>query len=357
MIDQRSSQLVRTMVAAVGLSTILGGIGSGLGCSSSESGGPEGVAPGVPEHTCIQADGDLYCWGGSRYISLSGQHSSADVSPPVRVELGMESRVLAQGDHMNCAASEDTVMCWGDVTTMDAGPYGDRGASATRTFAEESTQFLAVGTTHVCGSDGSTRVWCAGWQVQDEELTLPSPVVALAAVYDATCALLESGELYCWGHSTPTDYQLGNVTPAAPTRVPGVESAVAFGLGRSLLCVLQADETVSCTRGCWSPSGTETGLTPIAGVSDVQELAVGAEHACARTTDGVVCWGTNWDAEASGCTAPVDVPDAADGLVVRGHHTCVRNANSVTCWGSNWHQQLGGPTSSPDLGTVSFDLP
>src|SRR5690606_19811921 len=133
------------------------------------------------------------------------------------------SPVLAQGDYMSCAAADDAVVCWGDVSTMEEGTHGDRGASGTRTFDEAGTQFLAVGTSHVCGSDGSTRVWCAGFQIQRGEASLPSSVVALAAVHDATCALLASGELYCWGHSGPTDHQLGGVTPVDPTPIPGIE--------------------------------------------------------------------------------------------------------------------------------------
>ena len=233
----------------------------------------------------------------------------------------------------------------------------DRGASGTRTFEEPGTELLAVGHTHVCGSDRSTRVWCAGFGVDREELTLPSAVDALVAVGGATCALLDTGELHCWGFHPVLTGRLFGAESTVPTQVPGVDAAVAVGLGRSFLCLLHSDGSVSRTTGCWSPPGHGSGFTTVSGVSGAQQLAVGADHACVQTADDVVCWGANWQAEPAECAGPASVRVAADALEVRGSHTCAREGQRMECWGRNWHQQLGGPSERPDLGRVSFTLP
>jgi alpha-tubulin suppressor-like RCC1 family protein len=88
-------------------------------------------------------------------------------------------------------------------------------------------------------------------------------------------------------------------------------------------------------------------------LADVEEVAVGREHVCARIANGTVrCWGFNTHGElGSGkdddAVAPVLVStlENATQLSTSMFHTCARTRDgNVRCWGYNEHGQLGDGT-------------
>lgn len=97
--------------------------------------------------------------------------------------------------------------------------------------------------------------------------------------------------------------------------------------------------------------------TPVSLQGDgAQQLAGGANHACALTIEGAVhCWGANFfgqlgDASNTDRSSPVPVSGMASGVqaVVAGaDHSCaLSTAGAVACWGANHHGQLGDGSNS-----------
>lgn len=82
------------------------------------------------------------------------------------------------------------------------------------------------------------------------------------------------------------------------------------------------------------------------------ELALGSQHACARTDRGTVfCWGANEHGQVGNTltvkqSTPQRIADiVATQLTAGAGHTCaIDKAGAIDCWGSNEHGQLGDGT-------------
>jgi alpha-tubulin suppressor-like RCC1 family protein len=122
-------------------------------------------------HACaLLDDGTAWCWGWNSDGQVGDGTSGANRSTPVKV-VGLTGAVqLALGVDHSCARLTDgTARCWG------ANTHGQLGDGTT-------TQHLTP--TVVVSPSG------------DGEL---SDVVDLHAGYDFSCALVGSGDVYCWG--------------------------------------------------------------------------------------------------------------------------------------------------------------
>jgi alpha-tubulin suppressor-like RCC1 family protein len=127
-------------------------------------------------------------------------------------------------------------------------------------------------------------------------------------------------------------------------------TAVSLAAGTHHVCAIRPDRSVTC----WGANtdlqlGAEPG-SPVAGLSDVREVAPGALHTCAvRATGEVWCWGDDrWGqlgrGEPSSAPGPAPVPTITDARsIAAGHsHTCVVHADgTVSCWGRNLGGELG----------------
>src|SRR5690348_4927192 len=86
-------------------------------------------------------------------------------------------------------------------------------------------------------------------------------------------------------------------------------------------------------------------------------IGVGASHACAVGTDGIVrCWGDDTDGQlgdgtTTQSTQPVQVIGVASavGVAAGSHHTCALIVDgTIRCWGQNTFGQVGdGTTTTP----------
>lgn len=85
-------------------------------------------------------------------------------------------------------------------------------------------------------------------------------------------------------------------------------------------------------------------------IGDIEQVAVGADFACARRADGsVLCWGRS-DRLGNGGTGSTaqrfatevsDVDDAIE-IAAGANHACVRRrSGQVQCWGDNAYGRLG----------------
>lgn len=194
----------------------------------------DGAVPGMAavdelalgnDHTCARAGGQVWCWGRDNVGQLGQNMVAGPTADPVAVSLPGDASHLAAGNNHTCAAIDDgaSVRCWGKG---DLGQIGD-------------------------GNPNNRQLPTA------IAMALPAPVVAMDAMIDTTCVLLDDGSLWCWGDDNGV--LLGTeAEPATPMLEP-MRVTVADGLPE-----------------------------PIAG------FGLGAAHLCARVESGRLwCWGRN----------------------------------------------------------------
>ena len=195
-----------------------------------------------------------------------------------------------------------------------------------------------------------------------------------------SCAVLADGSVQCWGRNIRG--QLGDGTTNAhytPRVVPGLTGMSQIACGDDHTCASkQSDGSVWCWGDTsWGQGGDNTGGSPfnptfhasptqVWGLFSTVELVAGANHTCARRSDGTVwCWGWGaWGQLGNAgegiwktITQVVDMPDAIK-LSANNRHTCaVRSDGSAWCWGSNQCGQIGKGSSQWDTPQRVENLP
>ncbi|HWB74826.1 MAG TPA: DUF4215 domain-containing protein, partial [Nannocystaceae bacterium] len=178
-------------------------------------------------HVCALLDtGNVRCWGESPSGELGYGNTGTLVSPGGDLELGGVVTQLAGGLHHTCALFDDATMrCWG------GGGAGQLGQSATANIGDDETPAtvdvidvgddvvqIAAGGAHTCAlvEGGDVRCWGRGSEgalgygntdfIGDDEppsqrgtVLVGGVVTQISANYGATCALLEGGSVRCWG--------------------------------------------------------------------------------------------------------------------------------------------------------------
>ena len=294
------------------------------------------------DHTCaITEDGEAYCWGANQYGQL-GDGSRRNHNTPVKVNGLPPASAISIGYTYTCALVEGgSVYCWGDNL------YGQLGNPALR------------------------------------ETLLPQPAtglggkaVAIATGNNHTCALLESGQVQCWG----SNYfgRLGDGSEVmesySPTNVVGLTNVTAITAGQSFTCALRLDHSVWCWgdnyEGVLGDSGQRYSAVPVqvTGLPEVKAINAAGYHICALTTaEEVWCWGMNSSGQlGNNSTTNSPIPQIVQGLesemsiIAAGdRHTCSASQDGqVLCWGNNSAGQLGDNTGlSQMLPVPVFDLP
>lgn len=189
----------------------------------------------------------------------------------------------------------------------------------------------------------------------DPTLGTPSTApVALAAGGGHTCALLRSGEVYCWGSN---DFgQIGAGAGLAnvpePARVASGEHFAAVSAGGETTCALSEAGKLFC----WGRNPARVlGVaepfvnTPVAVAPAMtwRSVSVGYSHICGMALDGVAyCWGRNTqgqlgigrvDADAHPAPEPVAGSVRLASVTAATIHSCgLDAAGKAYCWGTNW---------------------
>ena len=382
-------------------------------------------------HTCaVLNDGQVACWGlgGSGQLGYGNTNDIGDDETPaqnpvnggvVPLPAGRTAVAVSGTDVSTCALLDNgTVSCWGwgNSGRLGYGNTNDIGDDETPAQnpvnggvvplpAGGSAVAIAGGSHHMCAvlSNGQISCWGLGASgrlgygntntIGDDETPAQNPVavgyvplpvgrtaVGVAADYQHTCALLDNGQLSCWGDGSKGRLGYGNTNSIGDDEYPSANPVnggivpqppsrrvVAVTLGTEATCAILTDARVVCWGQTWSlPVNTRVGdvttaasavAIPMAVHRRVVSLGAGAVTTCALADDGVLtCWGSNaWgqlgspgsvigDNERANQAGGVPMPGERTVIAVSNakvHSCAVLDNGQVACWGDGANGKLG----------------
>ncbi len=329
------------------------------------------------QFSCVRlSDGRVSCWGANQDGQMADGTNTSRLTPvPVTSVAGAVQ--LATGGRHACVIGADGAMrCWGRDVEGQIGDGMPTAISPIATIVPCMTDIpqMALGGGHSCARMmlGTLACWGANafGQVGDGAVfdrSLPTEVATVTGAIDVaagdthTCARMSNGTVQCWGDDTFGQLGIGasRMSVPLPSTVPGLANVDEIALGGFHSCARLRNGTVQCwghnNAGQLGDGTTVDQWLPVevSGLRDVVQLALGAAHTCARRMDGSVwCWGWNLsgqlgDAVASVRMTPAAVPGVANAVQVAtgGQHTCALLVDhSVLCWGNNQRGQIGDGT-------------
>ncbi|MDO8186118.1 hypothetical protein Q5424_08605 [Conexibacter sp. JD483] len=319
-------------------------------------GGPVASVSAGGTTTCaLLENGDVNCFGNNQW-GLTGRGSAAatfgvEQTPAAAgpALLGGPARAISSGTQVTCAimAADGAVRCFG------AGTQGATGQGGTAHVGDDEAPAdvppvplprpavaVSAGITHACAllDDGEVRCWGANdsgqlgigrnsgddVRIGDQAGEVPLPVdlggaraTAVSASNFFTCALIENGDVRCWGSNAYGQLGLGDKVTRGAREAPGSLPAVALGgravavnSGRYHVCALLENGEMRC----WGRNNDgQLGLGTVANLGDDElpssapavalgagrtavAVTPGSGHTCAVLDDGGVrCWGTGDD--------------------------------------------------------------
>ncbi len=361
-------------------------------------------------HSCaLLSGGVVRCWGSGQYGALGSGNTDwiGDNELPSSkevVSVGSIAKSLSAGFYHNCAVSPPPgeLRCWG----LNA--FGQLGQASTNSIGDDElpnsvgkvslgatlVAQVASGNQHTCTLLTSGEVRCWGWNaygqlgkgnttwIGDDEL--PTSIGAISLGGSATqissggahsCAILEGGQLRCWGLNSKGQLGYGNTDKVGDNELPSSKPAVDTGgvvvqvtAGATHTCVLLEGDFVRCWGsnefGELGYGHTEvigddelpSSLPKIVGL--VTQISAGEDFTCALYSNlgHVKCWGRNDHGQLGyGHTNNIgdnELPSSGLYIVDVGapvtqissgfRHTCaLLDTGTVRCWGSGEHGRLG----------------
>ncbi|KIG17855.1 hypothetical protein DB30_02478 [Enhygromyxa salina] len=253
-------------------------------------------------HSCARfGSGDVRCWGYNGYGQLGTGNTTniGDDEPAIAaglVDLGPNDIALvAAGNNHSCAVTNaDDLYCWGLNT------YGQLGYGNVERLGDDEPP----------SSNGPVDVYPAG-------LPGNTSIVQLALGGGHTCALFSTGDVLCWGSGSRGQLGQANIqnwgdeVNEAPGDLTPIElggTATAISAGESFSCALLDNGDVRC----WGRNADgQLGLGLAGDLGDDEfpivaepivlggaaiSISSGDRHSCAVREDySVVCWGFGED--------------------------------------------------------------
>ena len=338
---------------------------------------------GATAGTCVYPTGNC---GNGPFCSGTG------LIPQATCNTGTCATPSAQAcmNNLICSQSACKTSCTADADCVN-GYFCETGSCHLAAVA------VAAGGEHACVllSDGSVRCWgydfygqLGDGQSSDTGLyqsptplkaTLPGPATMISAGGQVTCALLKTGDVYCWGDGNSGDLGTGSL-PTTNSGGVATPAKVKLNTAASAVAVSASHTTCAIAGGntwCWG-NGNEgelgNGMFSTNSVLPVQVsgssfgaptfLAGGYSHLCAG--NGTVwCWGDDAfgqlgnnvydDASGLGFATPQSLyfsyPSTVTAIASGNYFTCgLLGSGNVYCWGEGDGGQLGNGsfiTASP----------
>jgi alpha-tubulin suppressor-like RCC1 family protein len=285
-------------------------------------------------HTCVaMKDGTVSCWGLNTFGQL-GDGTQNRSSSPVQVQGLTDAVSVTCGESFSCAIKHDkTVACWG---ADYSGQLGD-GVKADHRLTVAVVPNLAN-------------------------------VVSLAAARDHVCALVDGGDVMCWGTNESGQLGIGSTAESlAPTKLISLSGIGQVAAAARFSCAREVSGKVWCwgsnesgELGTGAPNADPNpspALVPA--IDDATFLWTGFEHACVVHKAGAIsCWGADGsgqigngappDASIPTPTTVTGLPSTALRVWTGGDRSCaIVNDGRGFCWGSNNLGELGNGTTDP----------
>lgn len=307
--------------------------------------------------------------------------SPAASTTPSPTSLPPVAEDIVSGDNHSCRLhSNGSVTCWGWNAFGQAGqPISGQSIAENTVPGLRGIIALSAGAYHTCALDWQGKVFCWGrnndGQLGDGTATGSStpvlvtgleahPIRQISAGSMHTCAIDQSGGLWCWGSNR--DGKLSAATEmfytSIPLRVEGIGASVTLvAAGSTHTCAMNSEREI----WCWG-DGTfgQIGLNPF-GIraspvlaatltDDAVSLTAGWFHTCLLDADhGVRCWGKNQEGQLGNeafisradPVYPIKMNSNVSLISSGGQETCVvREDGKVFCWGENNYGQIGDST-------------
>ena len=382
------------------------------------------------DHTCVLRAGLVKCWGhnDSGQLGLEdtrdrGQKASdmGDALRSVPLGTGRTAKSIVSGYDHTCAILDDeSVKCWGkneegrlgtgDIVNRGDLPGMGDGLLAVKLGTGRTAKAIGAGNLHTCAILDNDSVKCWGgnadgqigagdridWGDLPEEMGDGLPTVDLGTSRTAraisagdahTCALLDNGNVKCWGSNRIGQLGLGDRNDRggqpgemgdalASVNLGGARTAKALTLRGNHTCALLDNGAMKCwgrnaygqlglgdkfSRGDdASQMGDALPALDLGSGHSAKVIAAVFEKTCALLDDASVkCWGNN----AYGQLGQGDRNNRGDGpgemgnalagirlgagrtvkvIAAGGYHVCaVLDDDRVKCWGRNTYGQLG----------------
>lgn len=344
--------------------------GGDTGSDTGDDGGQNGT--GIVEvsagglSTCARlTSGELRCWGRNLEGQLGTGETSNQELIPQTVE-GLTNATQLESGHSNHCAFDDSahVYCWGSNGSGQITPDEGVDKIATPTdLGVSPVASVAPADRAICVQirDGA-GMSCLGSDSDPVVFGVPSfeaDVESLAGGFHHACAVLDTGEVQCWGQDNKGEVG-GSVVVG---NLPSIDR-VALGFEHS--CALSDSGTVYCWGSNESGQlGVGSSQRPsdavrVDGLERVVDIDAGYSHTCALDADGaVVCWGS--DTEGFSQPLPTGIFGLNQGvemISVGSYHACaLRVSGQVQCWGRNQEGQLGDGSQENSSRPVDVDLP
>jgi alpha-tubulin suppressor-like RCC1 family protein len=213
----------------------------------------------------------------------------------------------------HCCALHDRLTCWG---LNEDGQLGFCTDTTNVLVPTESLMLratkLAVGERHTCALLDDGQLWCWGSRYEGESgdgvgasSPIPRRIGGTWRDVDArrfhTCGVASDGTLWCWGHNDEGQLGLGDTTDRpVPAQVGTASNWLAVATGGTQSCALD-DNGVAF---CWGLNangevgdGTRTQRlvpTPVNTATRFAALSLGKHHSCGLTPipdRAIWCWG------------------------------------------------------------------
>jgi len=299
------------------------------------------MADGGEDFTCVAFSSERMQCVGFNWDGELGDGTDIDRSTPVNVTQLADAQSFAAGHNHTCTIGENGIVrCWGYNGFGQLGVHPDVMEWTARpgrvsSIAGGAVSISAAGH-HTCALMEGGQVLCWGRNnsgqlgVGDsEDRDIATPVTGLeAGAVSVTlgvhhgCAALETGEVYCWGDNSRGQVGGTEMQSLSPTPISNLVGAIAVVASYYSTCALDAEGTVTCWgaggRGQLGNGVLGDSSTPVKvqGLMGATQLAAGVDHLCALTSEGTVfCWGGNERGElGNGSTVDSSTPVQVAGL-------------------------------------------
>lgn len=313
--------------------------------------------------TCaIRTGGQALCWGKNADGQI-GDGSKTDRNVPTPVTGLTDAESISTGAHHTCAIrTSGQAVCWG---LNHHGQLGD--TSTTERLTPVSVNGLtdahniAVGRTHTCAARESRAALCWGYPVNGvlgtgssfADVKTPTAVkgvggtgtlggiVQMAVGSTHSCALAESGQMYCWGDNIFG--RLGDnsiLNKEAPVAVHGMADAKFISAGYASSCAIRESGQALCwgsnAQGRLGDGTDDERHTPtaVSRLRGAKQMSGKLGHMCAvRASGQTVCWGANTSGQlGDGTKTDSFTPVVVVGKTKRGgkgYGKCLAQANKT----------------------------